>query len=467
LKAKKIFILLPDGVGLRNFAFTFFAEIGQQKGWEVVFWNQTHFDLNELGYKEIKLQGKPRAFTDLLKRAKINAELDLFEQKFNDPVYHTYKFPPSNSGIKAKIKNVIVYGLRNRYKGENGLRNLRKKLKKSERKSSFYQNCKKVLKKEKPDLVFCTNQRPVNAIAPLTAAQDLRIPTLTFIFSWDNLPKATMIIEPNFYFVWSEYMQNELLKYYPNIKERQVFITGSPQFEPNYNASLQMTREDFFAKHNLDPAKDYVCFSGNDKTTCPDDQQYLNDIAEAVTILNNNGDYNLGIIFRRCPVDFSDRYDWVLEKNKGLIIPISPNWKQIGESWNTILPTIEDVKLQINTILHTKAVVNLGSSMVFDFASFNKPCLFINYDVERKNQKSWSTKKVYDFVHFRSMPVGKEVIWLNSKQEICTKIETALGGAQETVAHANVWFKKINHPPASNASERIWTSIEKIYTKCT
>ena len=32
---KKIFIFLPDGVGLRNFAFTRFNEIGKQKGYEI------------------------------------------------------------------------------------------------------------------------------------------------------------------------------------------------------------------------------------------------------------------------------------------------------------------------------------------------------------------------------------------------------------------------------------------------
>jgi hypothetical protein len=56
LKPKKIFILLPDGIGLRNFAFTAFVEIGERMGWEVVFWNQTGFELSELGWKEIKLK---------------------------------------------------------------------------------------------------------------------------------------------------------------------------------------------------------------------------------------------------------------------------------------------------------------------------------------------------------------------------------------------------------------------------
>ncbi len=462
MKTKKIFILLPDGVGLRNFAFTSFVKIGEQMGWEVVFWNQTSFDLTELGYNELKLLGKPRAFTDLIKRAKISAELDYFEEKFNDKVYQTYKFPSSNKGIKSKIKNAIVTQLTKTYRGEKGLQKLREKLRISERKSPFYQDCREILEREKPDFIFCTNQRPVNAIAPLTAAQDLGIPTSTFIFSWDNLPKATMIVEPDFYFVWSEYMKEELLNYYPFINSDNILISGSPQFEPHFDQSLRISREEFYKENGLDLSREYICFSGDDKTTCPDDAHYLQDVAEAIDSLNKNRETKLGILFRRCPVDFSERYDKVLEKHKDLIVPVAPKWEQIGGNWNSVLPTQEDLELQINTILHTKAVVNLASSMVFDYAILNKPCLYLIYNVANKVDENWSPQKVYDFVHFRSMPTGKEVLWLRSKEEIGVKLESALDNAEKTVAAANDWFEKINLSPAEKASERIWEDIGKI-----
>jgi hypothetical protein len=465
LKTKKIFILLPDGVGLRNFAFTSFVEIGEQMGWEVIFWNQTPFDLTELGYKEIKLEGKPRAYTELLKRSKISTELAYFEEKFDDKVYQTYKFISSNKSLKSKIKNAIVTQLIKTYKGEKGLQKLRKKLKASERKSGFYKHCKDVLEREKPDLVFCTNQRPVNAIAPLTAAQDLEIPTGTFIFSWDNLPKATMIVEPDFYFVWSEYMKEELINYYPFINSNNLFITGSPQFEPHFNLKLRKTREEFFEENNLDLNKEYICFSGDDKTTCPDDVHYLQDVAEAIESLNKGGEHNLGILFRRCPVDFSARYKPVLEKYKNLIVPVAPRWEQVGGTWNAVLPTREDLQLQINTILHTKAVVNLASSMVFDYAIFNKPCLYLNYNVAEKEDESWTSQKVYDFVHFRSMPTGKEVFWINSKGQIKSKLSKSLKTGEKKVKKAKTWFELINQHPAENTSERIWDGIDEIILK--
>jgi hypothetical protein len=119
---------------------------------------------------------------------------------------------------------------------------------------------------------------------------------------------------------------------------------------------------------------------------------YLDDTAKAIRELNRNG-HQLGIIFRRCPVDFSDRFDAVLEKNKDVVIPIVPKWKKIAEGWHTILPTKEDLILQMNTIFHTELVVNLGSSMVFDYVAFGKPCAYFNYNVANELYKELGCRK--------------------------------------------------------------------------
>ncbi len=462
LKSKKIFILLPDGLGLRNFAFTQFVAIGEKLGWEVVFWNHTPFNLSSLGFKEIKLDGKPKAFTDLIKRAKINAELNYFEEKFKDPVYGSYKFKSSMKGLKSNIKYKLVSFLTNRYKGEKGLKSLRKMLKEAERRSNFYKDCLEILKKEKPDIVFSTSQRPVNAISPLTAAQDLKIPTATFIFSWDNLSKATMVVETDHYFVWSKFMKKELQSYYPYITAKQIQVTGTPQFETHYNKRLLVPREEFFNKHDLDLSKEYLCFSGDDVTTSPDDPQYLLDLAETVQELNSKGS-NLGIIFRRCPVDFSGRYNEVLQKHQNVIREIAPLWKKQGEMWNSILPTKEDLALQANTINNSIAVVNLGSTMVFDAVAHNKPCFYINYDVKHKKIATWSTNKIYNYVHLRTMPSKNAVIWLNKREEIACKVSKLMNdNTQVSLKEAENWFKLINETPPEFASNRIWNAFSKI-----
>jgi hypothetical protein len=252
------------------------------------------------------------------------------------------------------------------------------------------------------------------------------------------------------------------LYYYPHLNENQVLVTGTPQFETHTEKELLLSKEVFFKEYDLDLSKKYICFSGDDVTTSPNDPTYLRDTALAVAQLNQKG-YNLGIVFRRCPVDFSDRYDTVLEEFQEIITSVNPKWRKIGEAWHDIIPTKEDMVLQMNTIAHTEMVVNLGSSMVFDYVSFQKPCAYINYDVPNKQFPDWSVKNIYNFIHSRSMPNSDSVLWVNSPAEMEDCLVKGMGNeANDIIVNAQQWFEKINQHPTEMASERIWTAIETI-----
>lgn len=458
----KIVILLPDGIGLRNFAYSEFHTIGEKENFDLVFWNNTPFDLTTLGFAEIKIgNSKSHPLTETYKNARKQIELTLNIRSTKDNVYNTYRFPFSYDTVKKAIKSSVTQIMTFTHSSQYGLTRVRKKIKRKERKTLYYHQCLETLQKERPAFVFCTNQRPMTAIAPLLAAQELGIPTATFIFSWDNLPKATMVVETDYYFVCSDLMKKELLFYYPYIKEEQVFVTGTPQFESHFDTNKLLSKEVFFEQNDLDLNKKYICYSGDDVTTCPDDPKYLEDVAKAIRELNKKG-HSLGIVFRRCPADFSNRYDSVLDEYKEVITPIAPLWKKIGDGWNTVLPTKADVDLQMNTITYTELVINLGSSMVFDYVAHDKVCAFINYDVTHKKISDWSVKKIYNYVHFRSMPNHKSVLWIDSPQAIDGIIENAIATNSLVVENARKWFEIINQHPPQEASKRIWEAIKQI-----
>ncbi len=461
MENNKVFILLPDGVGLRNFAYTNFYDLGKQQGFNTIYWNSTPFDLATSGFQEIKIYKiKNHPFTDVLKTAETSIELNLFIKRYQDATYESYRFPLPTKTIKQKIKTFATQCAIRYYNSESKLKKLSATIHRLEKKTDYFKSCLQTLEKEKPAIVFCTNQRHTSVIAPIVAAKQLGIPTATFIFSWDNLPKATLILDTDYYFVWSDFMKIELQKYYPHITNNQILVTGTPQFENHFNNDFKIDKITFFDNYNLDFTKKYICYSGDDITTSPRDPQYLKDTAQAIRNLNTKG-YNLGIIFRRCPVDFSTRFDAILQEFLGVIVAIEPEWKKIGEGWNTILPTKEDMILQTNTIAHTEFVVNLGSSMVFDYVCYNKPCVYVNYDVKSKVFPSWSVENIYKFIHFRSMPSKNAVVWLNNPSEIESKIEKLLQNSESTVAEAQKWFQIINAYP-KNASEQIWHHIKKI-----
>ena len=458
-----VFILLPDGVGLRNFVYSGFYETGKKEGIDFTFWNNTAFDLANLGLPEIRIaNSKTHPLTDLYKKAKVEVELDLNVRRSKDQIYNRYRFPFPRISLKHVIKNILIKSLVYTHSSNRGFLRIRNRLKQEERKTLYYHQSLETLEKEKPDMVFCTNQRHAATIAPLLAAKDLGIPTATFIYSWDNLPKATMVVETDFYFVWSDFMKKELRYYYPYISEEQIIITGTPQFEMHFKKDNFLSREAFFSKYQLDLGKKYICFSGDDFTSSPDDPAYLEDTAKALLELNKKG-HNLGIVFRRCPVDFSNRYDAVLKKYAGIIVPIDPLWKPLTEVWNTILPTQEDDELFSNIAEHCEMVVNLGSSTIFDFIAHEKPCGYFRYNQRFQINPKWNIFECYKFIHFRSMPDQAAVFWLDSPEEIAGNIETMLTKKSNIVLdNAKKWFRIINEHPPQEASARILKAIHTI-----
>ena len=153
-----------------------------------------------------------------------------------------------------------------------------------------------------------------------------------------------------------------------------------------------------------------------------------------------------------------------MENNKESIVRIRPLWKNRGGGWNRVLPTKADLNLQLNTILHTEMVINLGSSMVFDYIVHEKPCAYINYDVPNKVRNSWSVDKIYKYVHFRSMPSKKAVLWINQSSDIERHIANVLSNTtfDYSLEVTKEWFSTINKLPAEKASQRIWETIHEI-----
>jgi len=462
---KKVFVFFPDGVGLRNFAFTDFKTIGENMGFDITYWNNTVFSLKDnLGFNEVKIEDQSsHPLLPLYSRARKRAELNVSKDKFNDGVYPTYKFPFNYKGIKNVLKSLYTKTLIGLYSSEKGIVKLREKINKLERSTSKYKYCKAQLETHKPDLIFCTTQRATQSISALLAAKDLEIPTVAFVYSWDNVPKAMQVVETDYYFVWSDLMKQQVLQYYPFVKANQVFVTGTPQFEPHYDTALKQTREDFFKEHHLDIKKKYICYSGDDETTSPLDQYYLEDLAHAVRSLNDKGE-NLGIIYRKCPVDFTPRYDAVIDANKDIITVLDPIWKQVGNQWNQVLPTPEDFKMLYNVCEHSEFVTNVCSSTVFDFVAHNKPCIYYNYEQPQLKKGIRDIGQNYKYVHFRSMPSQKAAVFCTDKKDLEGLVKQILDRKLSNVEECKDWYKIVagNHP--TKASETIWETIKMLLT---
>ena len=135
----------------------------------------------------------------------------------------------------------------------------------------------------------------------------------------------------------------------------------------------------------------------------------------------------------------------------------------MGKRWDQIMPTKEDFDLLVNTCHHSELVVNICSSMVFDFVAHDKPCIYPNYEQPQLKKGIRDIGQNYKYVHFRSMTSDDCVVWANSKQEIYGGIKGLLEGQLDPVPETKRWFAVVNKPDnPDQASKRIWEGISNL-----
>ncbi|WP_298764362.1 hypothetical protein [uncultured Polaribacter sp.] len=469
----KILFLVPDGVGIRNYLYSNLCKELISKGFEIQLYHKvSKAALLEIEDVCLNISKNHKRLPDLkegfilrfLREAPAYARLVYFSKVLkNDSIKFFWSKKPKTLKMKLFYFLCKTIGklMSINYKL---IRFFEKRYEILTTKTSAYKNVIADLEEIKPDFIINLHQRAPITTPVIMAAKALGIKNSTVIFSWDNVPKARLISRPQNYFVWSALMKKQLCLLYREINPKNVFVVGSPQFEFHKREEFRLTKETFFKEYKLNSNKKTICFSGDDVMTSPYDQIFLEDLCDA--LLNFKEEDRPQIIFRRCPVDFSTRFDAVLEKYKHIITVIHPDWRVEKESeknsFSLIYPSYNDLKLLVNTCLHSDLVINLGSTMAHDFAVHNKPCLYLNYNP--KAHKYWSVKKTYKYEHFRSMTGLDAVGWVNSANDFYPLIKRILKDKNSVGKDREIWLKKIvNYPIEKNAFLLANTIISEIH----
>ncbi len=437
----KLFIVLPDGVGIRNYLYSnIFNKFNENI---VLFHNLDLGTIDYLknfnnSYNNISIPN----YNESLKEKYLRELICLSRLYYNSNKVNNKSILTNWVWKQKTFSKKIFYKWiefqAQFYSNYDSILKLESKYQKEIRKNPFYKEVKVLLQKENPKSIICTHQRGLKMPTIFAAAKDLGIPTTTVIYSWDNLPKARLALRADNYWVWSAYMKDEMAIYYPEIPQNNILVTGTPQFEFYEDKNNIIDKKLFYDTYNLDIDKKIICFSGDDELTSPDDPKYLEDVAEEITKAGLETQYQ--ILLRRCPIDLSGRFDAVIKKYPNLIKEAAPVWNfNTTSNWATIYPTFEDVKLLVSTAFYSDIVINLGSTMAFDFAMFKKPCVFINYDQKNKINPDWSVETIYKFQHFRSMKDKRAVLWLNKKEEIINLLHHA------TFQESNIYMDNWKH----------------------
>ncbi len=290
-------------------------------------------------------------------------------------------------------KKAISYPLANR----TGLRALSKIERASSRALKTTEEYINLYKKLQPGLVF--NGSHVHsrvATQAVQAAQWLKIPTATFIFSWDNLTSQGRIMLPYDYFiVWNEALKKQLLEMYQWIKPENVFVTGTPQFDFHFRPEFYQSREDFCAEIGADVSRPIVLYTTGMANHMPDEPELVEEIAD---ILQEIGGKNVPqLLVRVYPKDLTGRFDKLKQRRTDILFP-SIAWKK---SWLT--PQYEDSFALINALRHSALGINVASTVSLELCMFDKPVINVGYNPPNLSPKKLRYADYYEFDHYRPL----------------------------------------------------------------
>ena len=456
-------LLIPDGIGVKNFLFGGLPELLRSRGDELVICIsdslQKLFDENgnANGIERIVF---PKYRESLLERFVRVARTVAHMRRVGVADRTTSFAVRGRSGLVRALHDKLAYFIGTLLGSTPGLKILdaiHRWASESDRANKAFEE---VLRELNPDVVFCTHQRAVEAVPFINAARKLGIPAGTFIFSWDNIPKNRMPLHPDFVFVWSEFMKDELLKFHPELNEDQVSIVGTPQFEFHFTSEPK-SREEFLTEHGLDPVRPVICYTGGDLRTSPFDQESLRDLAMAVR------DIDLArrpqIILRNSPADSSDRYAAVLSEFPEIVFCRAEWIVPEHGGWKDAIPKKEDIAFFSNLARHSDLVVSVGSTTALDFAVFDKPAIYLRYNHSNKSgEVSQDIEDIYALPHFNVFNGVEPVIWAHSRASLGSLVMEALEKPNEVAKDRKSLLRKIAAHPLEESSERMVSALVKI-----
>lgn len=279
------------------------------------------------------------------------------------------------------------------------------------------------LQTDPPDVLVTTGPFQYEQPAVIATAKKLGIPVLCLIPSWDNLStKNRMVFKYDGYLVWSERTKQELGEYYPETRNRPVFVVGAPQFDPFFQKRFQQTREEFCAGQGLRPELPIILHALGSPN-------FLREEGGALELARRIKQGELGdvqLVVRPHPAHHNDA---TLEKRFSEFGPrvIVQKTPQAGAQPSARSQDESQILEWVNTFRHLDVLVNTSSTVAVDAAIFDRPVINLDYDSEPGQPNQQLIKDInHLWTHYKPVAESGGVWQVNNPDELIAAIRKYL-----------------------------------------
>ncbi len=278
------------------------------------------------------------------------------------------------------------------------------------------------------------------------AAEELGIPTLGVLRSWDNLYKGLRII-PDVLAVWNNVNRDEavnLMGYKPD----RVKVIGGAQFDPYFAPDASWTRAKFAEHFQLDASRPVIVLATLGAFLHQYDETYLVDWL-LNEIENGNIPGKPQVVIRLHPASKLEEFQKYLSHPDVRISSIQGYIPSLGWTMSRA-----DVIAVANLLCHASVVISPGSTITIEAAIFDTPTvvpLFHTYQPELG-------KIQYDFHlrnHFKRLRELDLVPFANTPEELLQSVNGALADRSWYCEQRSRLVKDYIHFTDGRSTERL------------
>jgi hypothetical protein len=246
--------------------------------------------------------------------------------------------------------------------------------------------------------------------------------SIAVIPSWDNpSTKGVILSYVKKVFVWGEIQKEELINYYPTLKDDKIVKVGIPQFDVyREQFILKIDKFDFLGQMSIANDKKIILYATCPETLFPKEPDVILDIADAMSSKNIDGSCHL--LVRLHPKDRMDRYTKLITMPN--VTLFSPSISDGGGefSWR---PASDELLNLANMVRNADLCINTASTMSLDALAANIPVINIAYDEYEANSRK-SISRYYQYSHLNPLSASGGVYISYNRFQLINQINKVL-----------------------------------------
>jgi hypothetical protein len=234
-----------------------------------------------------------------------------------------------------------------------------------------------LIKEYKPDVIVASpaNMRFSEELDYIKAGKALHIPTAISVLSWDNLTtKGIFHVIPDVLLTWNQVQADEAIQIH-RVPPEQIVITGSPFFDKWIDGDrLQIDRESFFNKVQLNPDQPYLLYLGSSKNIAEDETWQVKELLDCIRAHPDPQVQRIQILVRPHP------------SNVDICSAIQGEGIQVWPKGRTMMGTLDFWQDFYNSLKYSIGTVGINTTGMIDAVINDRPGATITSERYRLTQ---------------------------------------------------------------------------------